>query len=182
MKKNKEQRVGILIDGANMYHSAKNLYRGKVDFGKVLKSAVGGRKLIRAICYVAKSKTGEEAAFFEALENLGFELKIKEVQVFATGTKKANWDVGLTVDAIKLANKLDAIVLVTGDGDFAPLVLYLKEGQGCFVEIMAFLETTSGKLLEIVDDFTDLGDSKNGYLLAEKKKSGNKQKKSKTRK
>ncbi|MBA3046933.1 NYN domain-containing protein [Patescibacteria group bacterium] len=160
MIKHKEQRVGIFVDVSNMYHSAKNLYKKRVDFREILKEAVAGRKLIRAICYVIKTETEEETPFFEALSKQGFEVKMKDLQIFAGGAKKADWDVGITVDAIKMAEKLDVIVLVTGDGDYIPLVSYLQNTKGCLVEIMAFHQTASSKLIEESDDFIDLSGSK----------------------
>jgi uncharacterized protein (TIGR00288 family) len=168
MIKHKEQRVGVFVDVSNMYHSAKNLYSARVNFAEVLKAAVAGRKLIRAIAYVIRSKSIEEEGFFEALDKQGFEVKSKDLQVFIGGAKKADWDVGIAVDTIKLADKLDAIILVTGDGDFIPLVSYLKENKGCQVEIVAFGKTTSGKLVEAADDFIDL--DKNAKFLIKTKR------------
>lgn len=164
MIKHKEQRVGILVDVSNMYHSAKNLYRRRVNFKEVLKDAVAGRKLIRATAYVVKTETEEETPFFEALVQQGFEVKMKDLQIFAGGAKKADWDVGIAVDAIKLADKLDVIVLVTGDGDYLPLVSYLQNTKGCLVEVVAFRQTASSKLLEEADDFLNLSENKK-YLL-----------------
>ncbi|MFH1522210.1 MAG: NYN domain-containing protein [Patescibacteria group bacterium] len=160
MIKHKEQRVGILVDVSNMYHSAKNLYNKRVDFKEVLKEAVAGRKLIRATAYVIKTETEEEMPFFEALSQQGFEVKMKDLQIFAGGAKKADWDVGITVDAIKLSTKLDVVILVTGDGDYLPLVSYLQNTKGCLVEVMAFRQTASNKLVEESDDFTNLSESK----------------------
>lgn len=163
--KHKEQRVGVFVDVANMYHSAKNMYGARVNFKEVLKTAVAGRKLIRAIAYVVKSPSQEEQAFLEALSKQGFDLKIKDLQIYASGVKKADWDVGLAVDAIKLSGSLDAVVLVSGDGDYIPLVSYLKENRGCIVEVIAFGETASGKLKEASDEFVDLSQNKAKYLL-----------------
>lgn len=164
MIKHKEQRVGVLVDVSNMYHSAKNLYNKRVNFKEVLKDAVAGRKLVRAIAYVIKTESEEGAHFFEALTQQGFEVKMKDLQIFAGGAKKADWDVGISVDAIKLSDKLDAVVLVTGDGDYLPLMGYLQNTKGCLVEIMAFHQTASSKLIEESDDFIDLSASKK-YLL-----------------
>ena len=162
--KHKEQRVAVLIDVQNMYHSAKNLYRARVNFKEILKSAVAGRKLIRAIGYVVKTESGEEKAFFEALQHLGIETKVKDLQVFYGGLKKADWDVGITIDAIRLASLVDVIVLVSGDGDFLPMVEYLKN-QGQQVEVIAFGKSASSRLKEVADDFTDLGKNPEKYLL-----------------
>lgn len=152
--------MGVLVDVSNMYHSAKNLYNKRVNFAEVLKAAVAGRKLIRAIAYVVKTEKEEESPFFEALSQQGFEVNMKDLQIFAGGAKKADWDVGLSVDAIKLAEKLDVIILVTGDGDFLPLVSYLQNTKGCLVEIMAFRQTTSSKLIEEADDFINMSENK----------------------
>ncbi len=163
--KHKEQRVGVFIDTQNLYHCAKNLYHARVNFGQVVKDAVGNRNLIRAVAYVISTETGEEKGFFEALGKVGIETKTKNLQVFAGGAKKADWDVGLAVDAIKMAPKLDAIIIISGDGDFVPLVEYLQENQGCQVEVVSFGKSTSAKLIEATDHFTDLDESPRKYLL-----------------
>ncbi len=163
MAKHKEQRVAVFVDVQNMYHSAKNLYNARVNFKEVLKTAVAGRRLVQAYAYVIKSQGPEEQGFFDALESQGFEIRIKDLQVFAGGAKKGDWDVGIAMDAIRFASKVDAVILVTGDGDFVPLVRYLQENQGCQVELLAFRESSSGKLIDEVDDFIDLSEGK--YLL-----------------
>ena len=175
------QRVGIFIDVQNLYHSAKNLYRGRVNYAELIKHLTGGRELIRAMAYVVKSEgivdqghaannppsassserggktaLSSEGAFFEALENAGLELRLKDIQVWADGSKKADWDVGMAVDAIRMAEFLDVIILVTGDGDFIPLVDYLKWGRGRMVEVAGFRRSTSSKLQEAADKFVNI--------------------------
>ncbi len=163
--KHKEQRVGVFIDTANLYHSAKNLYKRKVNFGAVLKDAVAGRKLVRATAYVITSEGGDEKSFFEALTKLGIETKTKDLQVFSGGAKKGDWDVGIAVDAMKMAPRLDAVVLVAGDGDFIPLVEYLQNTYGTQVEVVSFGKSASMKLKEAADDFLDLSASPHKYLM-----------------
>lgn len=164
--KHPQQRVGIFIDTQNLYHSAKNIYKARVNFGNVLKEAVAGRLLIRALAYVVATESGEERGFFEALEKLGIQTKTKNLQIFAGGAKKGDWDVGLAVDAIQFAPKLDAVILVSGDGDFVPLVEYLKTSQGCQVEVVSFGKSTSARLIETADDFVDLDKNPRKYLIA----------------
>ena len=164
MIKHKEQRVAVLVDVSNMYHSAKNLYKSHVNFKEVLKEAVAGRKLIRAVAYVIKTENEEGNSFFEALSQQGFEVKMKDLQIFAGGAKKADWDVGIAMDAIKLAPKVDVIVIVSGDGDYLPLMNYIQNTSGCLVEVVGFRQTTSSKLIEESDDFVNLSDSKR-FLL-----------------
>ena len=153
------QRVGIFIDVQNLYHSAKNLYHGRVNYKELIKHLVAGRQLIRAVAYVVKSETAlGEAAFFEALEKEGLELRSKDLQIYPDGTKKADWDVGMAVDAIRMAPFLDSVILVTGDGDFCPLVDYLKWGVGRLVEVAAFRRSASGKIQESADRFINMED------------------------
>ncbi|MBU2564110.1 NYN domain-containing protein [Patescibacteria group bacterium] len=162
--RHKDQRVAVLIDVQNMYHSAKNLYQSRVSFREILKTAVAGRKLIRAIGYVVTTESGEEKAFLEALQKAGIEIRSKELQIFPGGMKKADWDVGMAVNAIELSKSVDATILVTGDGDFVPLVEYLK-GQGQQTEVIAFSKSASSKLKEACDDFVDLGKNPENYLI-----------------
>ncbi len=165
--KHKGQRVAIFIDVQNLYHSAKNLYNSRVDFSAIVEKAVSKRNLIRSFAYVIRTKTGEEKSFFEALTNLGIETRIKDLQEFYGGLKKGDWDVGIVVDAIRMSINVDAIVLVTGDGDFIPLVEYLKN-RGKRVEIMAFERSASSKLKEVADEFIDLEKSPKKFLLKKK--------------
>lgn len=169
--KHPEQRVAVFIDTQNLYHSAKNLYKTKVNFDAVVKAAVGGRKLVRALSYVVTTESGEEQSFFEALEKVGIEVKTKDLQIFYGGAKKADWDVGMAIDAVKVADKVDAIVIATGDGDFIPLVEYVRS-HGCQIEAITFGRSCSSKLREFVDHFTDLDDDPKKYLLGYRPRSG----------
>ena len=160
-----DQRIGVFVDVQNMYYSAKNLYNAKVNFAQILKVAVGNRSLIRAIAYVIKADIKEEQNFFDALEKIGFEVKAKDLQVFVGGAKKGDWDIGLAMDTIELASKLDTIVIVSGDGDYVPLVNHLRHALGCRIEIMAFGKSSSAKLREECDLFVDLDLDKRRYLI-----------------
>ena len=199
------QRVGIFVDVSNLYHSAKNLYQGRVNYAELIKHLVGGRQLIRAMAYVVRSEGVEpqqprghqrmaeadqaaavslapgyangdgngngdmngngssEGSFFEALTKAGLELRMKDLQIYAGGMKKGDWDVGLAVDAIKTAPRLDTIVIVSGDGDFVPLVQYLQTMTQ--VEVISFGKSTSAKLREAADDFVDLSENPKKYLI-----------------
>ena len=165
-----DQRVGIFFDIQNLYHSAKNLYNARINYRELIKSLVDGRKLIRATAYVIKSEDivdrdekrakaegiKSEASFFDALEKSGLELRVKDLQVFHGGMKKADWDVGLAVDAIRMSSFLDTVIIVAGDGDYVPLVEYLKWGLGRQVEVAAFGRSTSSKLREAADYFVNI--------------------------
>jgi uncharacterized protein (TIGR00288 family) len=164
IKKPSAQRVAVFIDTANLYHSAKNLYGARVNFKEVLKKAIDKRSFVRALAYVIRTKTGEEKGFVEALKKMGIEIREKELQEYPGGFKKGDWDVGITVDAIRISPSVDVIVLVSGDGDFLQLVEYLKN-QGKRIEVMAFGRTASTKLKETADEFIDLEENPEKFLL-----------------
>jgi len=165
----KEQRIGVFVDVQNMYYSARYLYKAKVNFKAILREAVKERNLIRAIAYVIKADVKDEINFFDALKNLGYEVKAKDLQVFYGGAKKGDWDIGIAMDAIELAPKLDAIVIVSGDGDFVPLVQHLKHAIGCYVEVIAFKRSSSQKLIEEADNFIDLDVNHEKFLIPGRK-------------
>src|SRR4029079_15534075 len=163
--KHKSQRVGIFIDTQNLYHSAKNLYKSKVNFGNVVKEALAGRNLIRAVAYVIRTESGEEKGFFEALNKLGIETKVKDIRVCAGGAKKADWDLGTVIDMVALAQKLDTISIATGDGDFVPVVEYLKYAHGSQVDVIRCGSLSPGRLREAADEFTDMCEHPRNSLI-----------------
>ena len=166
--RNADQRVGVFVDVQNLYYSARNIYSARVKFNEVLDSAVAGRKLIRAIAYVVEANMPEEKTFFDALEKAGFEVKRKELQTFAGGHQKGDWDVGIDMDIVKLMNKLDVVVLCSGDGDYAPLLEFMQM-SGQFTETVAFGKSCSGKIKELTDYFIDLDENPRKYLMPIKK-------------
>lgn len=169
LAQHKNQRIAVFIDVQNLYHSARSLYDARVNFNELLKTAIAGRQLIRAFAYVISTKTGEEKSFFEALEKLGIEIREKPLQEFFGGAKKADWDVGLAIDAMRVSPNVDTVVIASGDGDFIPLVEYLMVNQGKRVEVLSFGKSTSSALKEVADEFIDLGESRK-YLIKKKKK------------
>ena len=164
----KDQRVGIFIDTQNLYHSARSNYNANVNYQALVEEAVSGRKLVRAFAYVIKSEAGDESKFFDALTDLGIETRVKDLQVFYSGEKKADWDVGIAIDVVRMSEKLDAIVLVSGDGDFSEVLKYVRS-RGLRAEVMAFKKTCSMSLVNEADSFVDLGEG--GKFLIRSSKS-----------
>ena len=166
--KHTNQRVGVFIDTQNLYHSGKNLYGKNVNFESLIKSVVDGRELVRAIAYTITTESDDESLFHDALVKMGIETRSKDLQIFSGGEKKADWDVGLAIDAITLSGKLDVITICSGDGDFIPLVRYLKM-QGCQVEVASFIQSSSSRLVEEADDFLDLSKNTKKFLIGSRK-------------
>jgi len=158
------QRLGIFIDAQNIYHTSKMLFNARVNYKTILEEAIQDRQLVRAFAYVIKSETQTEEPFFKALKDLGIETREKDLQIFFSGAKKADWDVGLAMDIVRLTEKLDVIVLVSGDGDFTEVLRYVKS-RGVKAEVMAFQKSTSALLIEESDVFTDLAKDPKRFLI-----------------
>ena len=158
------RRVGVFIDVQNMYYSARNIYGCKVNYGAIVKNAVGEQKLVRAIAYTISTKTGDELPFFEALHKMGIEVNTKELLEYDSGQKKGDWDVGITVDVIRMLDMVDVVVMVSGDGDYVPLGEYCKN-RGRLFHVVSFRESTSSKLIEEADIYTNLSDDLGSSLI-----------------
>jgi uncharacterized LabA/DUF88 family protein len=165
------QRLGIFIDVQNMFYSAKLLHQSKVDYGRLLREIVGTRHLVRAIAYIVQKPDVNQAGFHEALSRFGYELKIKELKIRpdpegrAGTTAKGSWEVGMTIDALMMAPRMDTAALVTGDGDYVPLVECLK-AHGVRVEIVSFERSTAAELIRAADQYIPIQES---WIFKEKK-------------
>ncbi|GLV48303.1 NYN domain-containing protein [Thermus sp. LT1-2-5] len=164
-----DQRVGVFVDTQNLYHSARDYYERNVNFESLLRYAVGGRRLVRATAYVVE-KEGDTSAwpFIYKLSTIGYRVRrmyltVKEVGEGGKPIYEGNWDMGIAADMVRLMPYLDVVVLGSGDGDFVEILEVLME-RGIRVEVIAFRETTSQKLIDAVDRFVHLPDIPNPFM------------------
>lgn len=147
--------VMVLLDQANLAASAHAVFNRKVNFAALLERLAAGRKVRRAVAFVVDNGGTQFEAFCDTLRRSGWELRLKKTKHFRNGRTKADWDMGLAVDAIEHHDKAETLVLVSGDGDFAPLVRLLKR-RGLQVEVAAFSEALATELAEAADAVTRL--------------------------
>ncbi len=174
-----DQRLAIFLDVQNLYHSARAIYNARVNFQALMDLVLEKRHLVRALAYSVSGGVDEEKGFFDAMARIGYEIRTKDLQTFASGKQKGNMDMELAIDAMTMAPKLDAVVIGSGDGDFRVLVDYLKS-QGVWVGVVAFGKSTSGKLIEAADYFYDLDTDTNKFLIT--RQSSDRQPRSQSRK
>ncbi len=170
MEAREKSRVAVFVDGANLYHSIKNYYKGVLDYGQLLSAAVAGRKLLRATFYIVEKQEQDEASgtrsFVYNLNKFGYKVRSKPLLVHETLTPegektishKGDWDIGIIVDMMRLADHADTYVLVSGDGDYVEAVEYLQSEKGLRVEAISATQCTSQALLDVCDRHTDLAD------------------------
>lgn len=165
------QRVGLFVDTQNLYHSARDYYGQNVNFESLMRYAVGGRQLVRATAYVVERENDTSAwPFIYKLSTIGFRVRrmnltLKETTDEGKPIYEGNWDMGIAADMVRLMNSLDVVVLGSGDGDFVDIIEVLME-RGIRVEVIAFKETTSQKLIDAVDRFVHLPDIENAFVPA----------------
>ncbi|MEM7164643.1 MAG: NYN domain-containing protein [Planctomycetota bacterium] len=152
-----QQRVAVLVDVQNMYYAARNLHNSKLEFSKLLRFASRNRRLTRALAYIVERPGMEQDKFVEVLRRNGFEVRKKVLIERSDGSQKGDWDLGIALDAVALSDKVDVVVLVTGDGDFVTLVHFLHS-RGIRVEVASFPETTALELIRSCDYYHRLND------------------------
>lgn len=156
---NPAARIGIFVDAQNICRSLQALSgRRRLDYKKLLVKILAGRTLYCARFYeIIAEDDFSKNAFLDAIGHAGYEVLTKPVQVFAGGVTKGDWDLGMAIDIVSIAEKLDVVILLSGDGDFLPLVQYVKHKHGCRVEGVSVLRTTNAAILTEFDSHIDLG-------------------------
>ena len=173
-RSNAVEKVAVFVDGANLYHSIKSYYKGVLDYGVLLDAAVGDRKLLRATFYIVEKQEADEnsggssgaRSFVYNLNKFGYKVRSKPLMVHETlapdgertVSHKGDWDIGVVVDMMRLAEHADTYVLVSGDGDYVEAVEYLQSEKGIRVEVISAAQCTSQALLDVCDAHTDLAD------------------------
>ncbi len=152
-----ELRVGIFVDVQNIFYAAKP-FNARLDFEKLLELSVGKRRLIRAIAYVVQSPDVDQSNFISMLQQKSYEAKIKDLRQRSDGSAKGDWDMGMAIDIMRFVDKLDVVVLVSGDGDFVPLVDLVKT-LGPRVEVISFTYNTARDLINSADEHIPIEDA-----------------------
>ncbi len=149
------KNVAMFVDVANLYYAA----RGQdvdVDYVALLKHATKGRDLIRAYAYSGLDPENEnQRKFLDFLNKNGYKVVHKDIRKFGDGRVKANLDIELVVDMLRLGDRMDIAVVVSGDGDFASAIRALQD-RGVRCEVISFRPNTSSDLIAVADEFIDI--------------------------
>jgi uncharacterized LabA/DUF88 family protein len=148
----KRQRVAVFVDVQNMYHSAKKTYGRNLSYSRMLRACVRNRRLVRSTAYVIEREGIDQVSFLDHLRYCGFEVKRREVIERMDGSRKAEWEIGISMDMLRIADKVDVIIVVSGNGVFAD-VAPLIQAKGVKFECCAFRESMSDVLIRSVDQY-----------------------------
>ena len=155
-----QERVGLFVDVQNMYYAARQL-NARLDFGALMAAATRDRRLIRAIAYVVQNRDIDQSGFLAMLQQKNYEVRRKDLKIRHDGSSKGDWDMEMALDILTLADNLDVVVLVSGDGDFTSLVTQIKT-RGPRVEVYSFAGSTAKELIEGADRHVPIDE---GFLI-----------------
>lgn len=150
------EKVAILVDVQNVYYTCKEKHRQNFDYNQFWYVATHGREVIKANAYAIASQDPKQRQFHHILRGIGFDVQLKPFIQRRDGSAKGDWDVGITLDAVELAEQADVIVLVSGDGDFELLVERIKQRFNKRVEVYGVPRLTAQSLIDVASRFVPI--------------------------
>ena len=150
------ENIAILVDVQNVYYTTRDKYRSNFDYNQFWYVATEGRNVVTANAYAISSQDPKQRQFHHILRGVGFNVKLKPFIQRRDGSAKGDWDVGIALDAIELAETVDTIFLVSGDGDFEILVERIKERFGKPVEVYGVPGLTAQNLIDSASKFVPI--------------------------
>ena len=152
-------RVGIFIDGSNLFYAALQLGI-EIDYTKLLYRLTGRSRLLRAFFYTGVDPTNEkQQGFLLWMRRNGYRVISKDLVQLPDGSKKANLDVEIAVDLMSLVGSYDTAIIVSGDGDLAYAANAVSY-RGARIEVVSLRSMTSDSLINVSDSYIDLDDIK----------------------
>ena len=149
------KNVAVFVDVANIFYAAKAA-GVDIDYVTLLKAATAGRDFVRAYAYTGLDPENEnQKNFHDFLRRSGYKVVSKDIRKYGDGRMKANLDIELVVDMMRMAPHIDIAVVISGDGDFAPAIKAIQQ-MGVRVEVISFKGNTSSDLIDVADVFTDI--------------------------
>lgn len=147
------EKVAIFVDVQNIYYTTKQSYNRHFNYNVFWNQATANRHVIAAIAYAIDKGDSKQQGFQQILRNIGFDVKLKPYIQRSDGSAKGDWDVGITLDVLDIAPQADAIVLLSGDGDFDLLLSKVRNDYGVSAEVYGVPGLTAPSLINSSDRF-----------------------------
>jgi len=149
-------RVAVFVDVQNVYYTVKQSHGCHFDYKAFWDQVTAGREVVRAFAYAIDRRDRKQIGFQQILESIGFEVKLKPFIQRSDGSAKGDWDVGITLDMIELAQDVDVAVLASGDGDFDLVVRKLRDAHDVEVEVYGARKLTAATLIQAATRFVPI--------------------------
>jgi uncharacterized LabA/DUF88 family protein len=152
------EKVAIFVDVQNIYYTVKQSYQRHFNYNAFWSRATAGREVVAAFAYAIDKGDSRQQGFQQILRNIGFEVKLKPYIQRSDGSAKGDWDVGITLDVIEYAPKVNVIVLLSGDGDFDLLLNKVRNAYHVTTEVYGVPALTAPSLIYSADRFIAIND------------------------
>jgi uncharacterized LabA/DUF88 family protein len=152
------QKVAIFADVQNIYYTTRQSYRRHFNYAAFWAQATTNRDVVAAFAYAIDKGDRKQQGFQQILRNIGFKVKLKPYIQRSDGSAKGDWDVGITLDVIDYAAKVDVIVLLSGDGDFDLLLDKARDVYSVTTEVYGVPALTAPSLINSASRFIAIDD------------------------
>ena len=147
------EKVSIFVDVQNIYYTCREAYQRNFDYNKFWAEVTRDRELVSAFAYATDRGDEKQAQFQNILRAIGFTVRLRPMLTRLDGTTKADWDVGIALDAYEEAQKCDTVILASGDGDFDILLQRIKQRFDTGTVVYGVPHLTSNKLIKAASEF-----------------------------
>ncbi len=147
------EKVAIFVDVQNIYYTTRQHFQKHFNYKSFWIQATANREVVKAFAYAIDKGDVKQRGFQNTLKNIGFQIKLKPYIQRKDGSAKGDWDVGITLDAIEMAEKVDTIILLSGDGDFDLLLQKARQVYNVKTEVYGVTALTAPSLINSADRF-----------------------------
>lgn len=152
-------KTAIFVDVQNIYYTTKQAYGRQFNYRKLWQNVSQDSDIVIANAYAIESADDGQRRFQTALKSIGFSIKLKPFIQRQDGSAKGDWDVGITLDVVDAARKVDKIVLLSGDGDFSLLLDKVRRDDEVQTQVFGVPSLTARGLIQSSDEYTEIDSS-----------------------
>ena len=155
----KVKKIALFVDVQNIYYTTRQAYGRQFNYRKLWEKISADGEIVSATAYAIHRNDDKQLKFQDALRHIGFTIKLKPYIQRSDGSAKGDWDVGIAIDMLDKAPDVDAVVLLSGDGDFDLLLEKIRTDTGASVEVYGVQELTANSLIKAADKFHPIGEN-----------------------
>jgi uncharacterized LabA/DUF88 family protein len=155
----KVKKIALFVDVQNIYYTTRQAYGQQFNYRKLWEKISADGEIVSATAYAIHRNDDKQLKFQDALRHIGFTIKLKPYIQRSDGSAKGDWDVGIAIDMLDKAPDVDAVVLLSGDGDFDLLLEKIRTDYGASVEVYGVHELTANSLIKAADKFHPIGEN-----------------------
>lgn len=142
------ERVAIFADVQNLYYTTRQAFGRQFNYRAFWSTVTENREVVAAFAYAIARDNEKQKSFQRTLRNIGFEVKLKPYIQRSDGSAKGDWDVGITLDLVEMAEHVDTVVLASGDGDFDLALERVHSRFGVTTEVYGVETLTAASLMK----------------------------------